>query len=387
MKVLVFVTQFYQPGGAERLGLELAEQLNKRDVEADILSMYSDHLPGGSEAEMKLHDHGVRQTHYLGMDIHPSIWALIPAVRKLKALIRQKNYDIIETSSISSTIIASWATLFGSCRQVVGVHQVFLRNRENSWKHFFWRLSLRCNQRVRYYGVTEYVSRAWCEYLNISNQHVRTVYNAIPDESFKVRPDRAQVMLELGVPLERRVILYAGRLARYKGCSLLLSALLPVMESENLHLLFAGELDRSVSGSEEMLRMMETDIQAAQLEDRVAFLGYRTDISRLMASVDLLAHPTQMEGFGLSLVEALAAGAQVVSTNVEGIPEVMEGTSSILVSPDDETAMREAILTTLKRPEKELIEAIERGRRVAEKYKIDNRVDSLIGAFEDVLQE
>ena len=54
MKVLIFMSQFYQLGGAERLAIELAEELNKRCIHTDILSMYTEELPGVEDARKDL---------------------------------------------------------------------------------------------------------------------------------------------------------------------------------------------------------------------------------------------------------------------------------------------------------------------------------------------
>ena len=129
MKVLIFMTQFYQLGGAERLAVELAEKLNERGIHADILSMYTDDLPGVVEAKEDLLHKGIPAVHFLGMRIHPSIASMIPAVLKLRWLIYEQGYDVVETSLVSPTVIASWATWVTRVRHVVGLHQVFRGDR------------------------------------------------------------------------------------------------------------------------------------------------------------------------------------------------------------------------------------------------------------------
>jgi glycosyltransferase involved in cell wall biosynthesis len=104
-----------------------------------------------------------------------------------------------------------------------------------------------------------------------------------------------------------------------------------------------------------------------------------------MASSDLLVHPTRIEGFGLVLAEALAAGLPVVASNVEGIPEVLAGTDSVMVPPDDPEALRGAVLKTLNRTPDEAAEAIEKGRIRAQDFRITNRTDAMINLFEEVL--
>ena len=66
-----------------------------------------------------------------------------------------------------------------------------------------------------------------------------------------------------------------------------------------------------------------------------------------MASADVLVHPAFMEGFGLTLVEAMAARLPVVATNVDAIPEILAQTSSLMVPAREPDALREAVLATL----------------------------------------
>ncbi len=67
MKVLIFMTQFYQLSGAERLAVELTEELNKRCIHADILSMYTEDLPDVAEAKQDLLNRGIPNVGFLGV--------------------------------------------------------------------------------------------------------------------------------------------------------------------------------------------------------------------------------------------------------------------------------------------------------------------------------
>lgn len=379
------MTQFYQLSGAERLAVEQAEELNKRGIRADILSMYTEDLPGVAEAKEELLQKGIPGVYFLGLRIHPSITSMVSAIKKLRRLIREYEYDIVETSMVSPTVIASWAVRGMPARHVAGLHQVFRRDRENSKQHKFWRFSIRCNRRIRYYAISDYAAYHWIRYSLASPQHTRRIYNAIPDDCFDTSSDRREVRRELGIPEVGRLVIYVGRLAAYKGIDTLLDALGPILEQNRLFLLYVGLPDLYVNGTSKMLQRMEQRIAEENWGYRVRFLGYRKDVPRLMASSDLLVHPTRIEGFGLVLAEALAAGLPVVASNVEGIPEVLAGTDSVMVPPDDPEALRGAVLKTLNRTHDEAAEAIEKGRIRAQDFRITNRTDAMINLFEEVL--
>ncbi len=385
MKVLIFMTQFYQLSGAERLAVELAEELNKRGIHADIMSMYTEDLAGVAEAKEALLQRGVPSVHFLGMRVHPPITSMVPAIRRLRQLILEHRYDIVETSMVSPTVIASWATRCTRARHVTGLHQVYRRDRENSPKHKLWRISIRFNSRIRYYAISDYVAQAWVRYSKTPLACIRTVHNAIPDDCFEAVPDRQGVLRELGITEVACLALYVGRLAEYKGIDTLLSALGPILSSQDIVLLYVGRPDFSVTGTESVIHRMEQEIKQKNWGKRVFFLDHRKDVPRLMASADILVHPTRMEGFGLVLAEAMAAGLPVVASNVEGIPEVLAGTDSIMVPPDDPQMLREAVLKTLHRSSVEAARAIEKDRKRAEDFRSVQRTDAMIRLFEDVL--
>lgn len=385
MKVLVFMSQFYLLNGAERLGVELAVELNKRGVRADIASLYTEDLPGVGEATRELLSRGIPSVHFLGMAIHPPISGVVQAIMRLRRLLKEQEYDIVETSVVSPTVVGAWAALGMRTRHVAGIHQVYLRERENGRHHQIMRASLRFNRGTRFYAISDSVASHWVRYAGTPPGRIRKIYNGIPDDCFEAIPDREGVRRELGIPKHARLAIYVGRLASYKGIDTLIDAVGPVLDQMNTYLLCVGEPDMSIHGTREMLERADERISNEGWRDRVRFLGYRKDIPRLLASSDVLTHPTRTEGFGLTLVEAMAAGIPVVTTDIEGIPEVLEGTDSLMVPPDAPKAFRDAFLTALRRTPAETAAAIEKGRKRAEDFRMSTRVSSMINYYEAVL--
>jgi len=381
------MTQFYQLSGAERLGVELAQELNKRKIHTDILSMYTEDMPGVLEAKKELLQRGIPQVHFLRMKVRPSIASIIPAILNLRRLIKEEKYDIVETSMVSPTVLAAWAVRGTQSWHLAGLHQVFRRDRENSIRHWLWRFSIRCNPHIRYYSISDYASKAWVYYSRTPPQYTRTIYNAIPDDCFKAVADRQGIRTELRIPQNSRIALYVGRLAKYKGCDTLVDTLGPILKKSNLHLLLVGEPDTNVPGCGEMIDGMKKQIKDNGWNDWIRFLGYRKDIPRLLASADIIVHPTHMEGFGLVLVEAMAAGLPVVASNAEAIPEVLKNTDSIMVPPDDPESLRKAVIQTINRSPLEATVAIEKGRKRAEDFRIGRRIDSMLKLFGDALAQ
>lgn len=383
-KVLIFTTQFYQLGGAERLSVDLAIDLNQNRVHADLLSMYTGDLPGVAEAARDLQARGVRKVMFLGLPIGPGIPALLSSMVRLRRMVRREGYRVVETSSITSTVIAAWALRGTEVRHIVGVHDIFRKN-VRSIRENLLRFSLWANRRLRYYAVSQRALSAWQLFCPSGRGKTKCIYNAISDHVFLAKPDRHGVLQELDIPGDARILLFAGRLAARKGLDILVEAAAPLLRDGNAYLLLAGAPDLSDPGTASMLQALRSRIATEPWGHRIRFMGFRDDISRLMASVDVMVHPAFIEAFGLVLAEAMVTGAPIVATNVDGIPEVLDGSGYTTVPPGDAAALRAAILATLDRPKLEADALRERGYRRADDFRQSRRTQTMIELYDDVV--
>lgn len=102
--------------------------------------------------------------------------------------------------------------------------------------------------------------------------------------------------------------------------------------------------------AEEDLRAISVRLGIAS---RVIFTGMRRDIPQLLSQMDVFVLPSLYEGFGIAILEAMAAGKPVVATAVGGIPEfVQQGQTGLLVPPGDAQALALAMKQLLEEPEK-----------------------------------
>lgn len=93
---------------------------------------------------------------------------------------------------------------------------------------------------------------------------------------------------------------------------------------------------------------LDAAITAAGLGDRIRLLGYVPDgdVPPLVGGAAAFVYPSLYEGFGLPVLEAMACGAPVITTNVSAMPEVA-GDGALLVAPDDTSALEVAIARVL----------------------------------------
>lgn len=138
------------------------------------------------------------------------------------------------------------------------------------------------------------------------------------------------------------VILQVGRVERGKGQLLHLRALQGIADLGGWCCWMVG----APQNRDEREYQKEIDRVARGLgvEQRVRFLGARSDIARVMAAGDVYCQPNVApEGFGITFVEALYAGLPVVTTRIGGALEIVNDRCGILVPPGDTAALSAAL--------------------------------------------
>lgn len=134
----------------------------------------------------------------------------------------------------------------------------------------------------------------------------------------------------------------AARLEPVKNLAGLLRAF-SQLKSANCVLQIAGD------GSERAT--LESRTRELGIADRVQFLGWRADIDSLLQQWDCFVLPSVEEGFGISVLEAMAAGLPVIATSVGGMREIVtNGQDGLLVPANDDGALADAMRRLISDP-------------------------------------
>ncbi|TVQ91812.1 MAG: glycosyltransferase family 1 protein [Chromatiaceae bacterium] len=167
---------------------------------------------------------------------------------------------------------------------------------------------------------------------------LRIVRSAVPAATFAGHGDRHRTTARLGLPPNALLLGVVAQLIPRKGHAVLLDAAPALLAAEpRLHLVCFGQGPLAAP--------LAARIAADQrLTGRVHLAGFRQDLPDLLGGLDLLVHPALMEGLGVALLQAAAAGVPIVASRVGGIPEaVADGETGLLVPPGDATALAAAI--------------------------------------------
>lgn len=175
--------------------------------------------------------------------------------------------------------------------------------------------------------------------------------NCVDTGIFQPVTDERRLFLRsrLGLPKEGTVVIYTGRLVSYKGLPLLLRVWKRLTQAKtDLTLMLVGDGSMDIHNCEAQLREY---CQVHGLEESVVFTGAVNDVETYLQASDIFVMPTEEEAFGLSVVEAMACGLPVVTTDVGGLAEIVSHEKSGLqVNPGEFGDLYEALLRLTEDP-------------------------------------
>ena len=153
--------------------------------------------------------------------------------------------------------------------------------------------------------------------------------------------ERARLRRHLGLPDEARIVVYTGRLVRYKGLLELVDAWPEIRSGRpDAHLVLVGSGGLDVDSCEAELRQR---VERLGLEACVRFTGAVPDVADWLRTADVFAFPSRNEAFGLAPVEAMATGLAVASTHCGGLSDIVRHDETGIVVEPNAASLRDGI--------------------------------------------
>lgn len=371
MRVL-YVIDSLAPGGAETSLAELTPGLIARGIELHILPLgrARDLAPRLEAGGAVLHEpagHGGR----------------VANIRSVLALTREIEPDLVHTTlyeaDIAGRLAARIARVSSSTSLVNDSYNASHRREAPAVRlaaaYALDRVSAFSAR--RFHAISTAIAQSLGPRLGISPDRIDVIPRGRDPQHYPFRSGdvrrltRHSLGLEDGTP----VILAVGRQEPQKGLQhLLRAAHLVATEYPGVVVLIAGREGRATR---------ELQSVAAESAADIRFLGHRTDVPDLLSAADVFCFPSEREGFGGVLIEALAVGCPIVGSEIPTTVEVLGPGSGIgwLSDVGDVGAISHAIITVLRDPH-EAARRVERGRSHFEKhYAVDSVSAQMVGFF------
>jgi len=186
---------------------------------------------------------------------------------------------------------------------------------------------------------------------NLAMARTTAIYPSIDTTAFSELPDRRTARLALGLPDDGLpVVGLVGRIARWKGQDRFIRIALDVLRDTDAHFAIVGS---PVLGCDpHYVPELEAAVSAANMESRIHFIPWQTDMRGVYAALDIACNCSTREPFGRTSLEALASGVPIVCFDDGGSPEILAGRHcGTTVRAGDEIAFAAAVRAYLSYPQ------------------------------------
>lgn len=375
MKIL-FLDQSGKPGGAELCLLDIAKPYRDRC----LVGLFAD---GGFKDLLQQQQIPVQVLTGRSLKVSKdsgllqgasSLGQLLPLITRVAKIARE--YDIIYANTQKALVVGAIASLLSRRPLVYHLHDIL------STEHFSrtnLRLAVTLANRASLVIANSQASQTAFLAAGGNPQLVRVVYNGFAPQLYQQPTASVQIGQQLGLE-GKFVVGHFSRLAPWKGQHVLLEALKQC--PPEVTAIFVGD---ALFGEQDYKQQLHQQVIQLGLEQRVQFLGFRSDVVSLMAACNLVAHTSiAAEPFGRVIVEAMLCGRPVVATQAGGAVELVEaGTTGWLVPPGDAQKLAEIINTCRQQPE--LARAIAHQAQISasqrfELNEINRQIEKLLAA-------
>jgi L-malate glycosyltransferase len=276
-----------------------------------------------------------------GLRVEPvamsSEWSL-GAVWTVRDILKRERMQVIHMHSSHACTLGGWAARLARVPARVISRRVDFSTRSNPFRRLKYQWGI-----DRIIAISEGVKRVLIDD-GLDPDRIEVIRSGIDPKPLDPNLPKAEARREFGIVEDAPVIGCIAHFADHKGHRYLIEAAARVTAS-------IPEVRFLLVGEGELRPAIELQIKDLHLGRNVILTGFRSDIPRLLAAMDIVVLSSHLEGLGTSLLDAMAMARPVVATRVGGIPEIVEeGVTGELVPPRDPKALADALIDLIRRP-------------------------------------
>lgn len=258
-------------------------------------------------------------------------------VARLRRFLAEGRFDVIHCFSFTAELWGALARrLLPAATRPTLLSSV--RGTYEWYAHWQWRLKRWVSlESARVVANSRHGGEYAFERMKLDPARLAVIYNGVAAPT-AVPADRLSVRESLGLRADECVALFVGRLIVHKDVPTLLRSMRRVAdEGTPLRLLIAGDGPLRAE--------LEASAQSLGLQERVHFLGQRSDTPALMHACDMVVLPSLREGLSNVILEAMQAGRAVIASTAGGNRELVEHEKTgLLVDIGDDAALAQSLL-------------------------------------------
>jgi glycosyltransferase involved in cell wall biosynthesis len=272
-----------------------------------------------------------------------SLGALLPLIYRVAQLSR--SFDLIYVNTPKALVVGAIASLFSKRPLVYHLHDILTPDHFSQTNRQLM-VALANRFATQVIAVSKAAQSAFIK-AGGRPELVDVVYNGLDAKQFQgYEAEGKALRTELGVD-DQFVVGHFSRFSPWKGQHVLIQALADC--PENIVVLLVGD---ALFGEEEYAKQLRQQVNDLGLQQRVKFLGFRSDVPQLMSACDLITHTsTAPEPCSRVIIETMLCGKPLIASRDGGTVElVTDQTTGWLVPPGDASALAAAIKTLHDHP-------------------------------------
>jgi glycosyltransferase involved in cell wall biosynthesis len=325
-----------------------------------------------------------------------SLRDIFTGVRRLRKEIRRFQPDLIHTHLWAANVTGRIAGFLTKTPVISSIHnpeyepEVFTDTAQLNSKKLFvarsldkWTARFGCRKML---AVSRYVKESASRHLDFPPEKIEVLYNPVDvaDLCGGERRPRAELLGELGLPLDSPMLLNVARVAPQKGLLYAIQALAEIRRRfPAAHLVSVGGKD-----DDAWLARLDAEIEKLDLKNHVHLLGARRDVRDFLYNCDLFVFPSIFEGLGIALTEAMATGCACVASDIRPLDEfVADGADGMLFPPRNPSALAQTVVELLSDEKKRSALGNAARDKALSLFQPQPAADKLTGIYFSIINE
>jgi glycosyltransferase involved in cell wall biosynthesis len=222
--------------------------------------------------------------------------------------------------------------------------------------------------------VSDYLKKEVTDYYQLEPAKVLSIHCGVDTEKF-IPKYKTEMREKLNLPLDRKIIIYLGRLHNEKGIDTLLSSIPDLLTTDpNYFFLFVGN-------GPEKLKTLKLAIENS--DSVMSINGVSKElVPEYFNASDLFVFPTKKETFGLVAIEALSCETPVIASKVGGVPEIIQdGETGLLFEHSNPDSLIKTVNRFFALDEKEIERLKLNGTNYCNNNNIEKQTKKLIDFY------
>ncbi|WP_339922126.1 glycosyltransferase family 1 protein [uncultured Cyclobacterium sp.] len=265
--------------------------------------------------------------------------------KNLAKAIKTYHLDLLHCTSNTAPVSCSIPLLI-TLHDIIYLEKINLK--EGTWYQRLGNIYRRWNvpkvvkKAAMIFTVSHYEQERIVAHFGLENNEVQVIYNGVANH-FKIEDLQKQEAIRLKYDLPESFILFLGNTDPKKNLRGVLKSLAILEEKGIEH----HDLVMPDFGKEVLITMLE-EIKAPHLVSSIHLTGYipNEDLPAIYSAAKVFLYPSLRESFGLPILEAMACGCPVITSDTSSMPEVA-GDAAIIVDPFNPAAISKAIQKSL----------------------------------------